>query len=178
MPQHARFLSGGTKMEYAKRKHPRLKQYDYDFGVYFVTICTQDRKCVLSDIDVGRGLAPAVKVRLTPYGAVAQEQLLALESRYPSVYIDRYVIMPNHIHILICFTDTAAGASPRPTLPDVICAYKSITTRLCKQIRPISKLFQTSYYDHVIRGETDYLEIVRYIDNNPAKWTEDELYIP
>ena len=164
-------------MERPERKLPRLKEYDYSQGgAYFVTICTQDRKRILSNISVGRGLAPAVTVELTPYGVVAQEQLLKLEERYPSVQIDRYVIMPNHIHILIQFVQ-AAGASPLPTLSDVICTYKSITTRLCRRICPIPKLFQTSFHDHVIRGEADYQEIAQYIVNNPAKWAEDKYYL-
>lgn len=167
-------------VEYPTRRCPRLKEYDYGAGAYFVTICTQNRKCILSKIvshkmtgaDVGEGLAPPVEVRLTPYGTIAQEQLLDLESRYPSIRIHQYVIMPNHIHAIIQIQANcgeAGGASPSPTLMDVIRAFKSITTRMCNKIQPISQLFQRSYYDHVIRCETDYLAIMRYIDENPAK---------
>ena len=85
--------------EVAKRKHPRLDYYDYSSaGAYFITICTQNRCCLLSQI-VGRGLAPAVP-KLTQYGKIAEEQLLLIEKRYPSVKIDKYVIMPNHIDYL------------------------------------------------------------------------------
>ena len=98
-----------------------------------------------------------------------------LEERYPVLRIDRYVIMPNHIHIILIL-DASAGASPRPTVPEIICAYKSITTRECKKVRPIDKLFQTSFYEHVIRGQADYDEIATYIDNNPKQWELDKLY--
>lgn len=163
-----------------RRKHPRLKQYDYaSAGAYFVTICTEKRKPLLSSVSVGRGLAPA-EIHLTKLGRVAEEQLLALEARYDSVFVDKYVVMPNHIHSIILLRGETAGPRPRPTLMDVICAYKSLTTRFCKQVEAFAgkKVFQTSFYEHVIHSEAEYLEIWRYIDNNPAKWTEDEFYIP
>ena len=158
-----------------QRKHPRLKEYDYSTaGAYFVTICTQDKKCLLSHI-VGRGLAPAEN-RYTRYGQIAEEQLLQIEKRFPGVRVDQYVIMPNHIHSIFFMEEDTAGASPRPTVMDVVCAYKSLTTRACKQVQPIEKLFQTSFYEHVIRGQADYDEIAKYICENPAKWQLDKLY--
>ena len=97
-----------------KRKHPRLGHYDYStVGAYYITICTQNRRCLLSRI-VGRGLAPA-EIQYTAYGQIAREQLLLLEQRYPSLKIDQYVIMPNHIHAILLLEETA-GASPRPTI--------------------------------------------------------------
>ena len=98
-----------------------------------------------------------------------------LEQRYPSLKIDQYVIMPNHIHAILLLEETA-GASPRPTIMDIVCAYKSLTTRLCKKVHPIDKLFQTSFYEHVIRGREDYDEIAEYIVNNPKQWELDNLY--
>ncbi len=158
-----------------KRKHPRLKIYDYSStGAYFVTICTENRRCLLSRI-VGRGLAPA-EVELTAYGKISKEQLFLLEDRFACVKIDQYVIMPNHIHVILMMDDEAAGASPRPTVMDVICAYKSLTTKKCKELQPIDKLFQTSFYEHVIRNGTDYKETVKYIYENPMRWYYDELY--
>lgn len=160
---------------YPKRKHPRLPHFDYSTaGVYFITICTQNRRCLLSEV-VGRGLAPA-GLSLTEYGKIAEEQLHLIPKRYPYVRIDHYVIMPNHIHVLLCLTGETAGESPRPTLTDIVCAYKSLTTRACKKHMPIDKLFQVSFYEHVVRNETDYGEIARYIQGNPARWHEDTLY--
>ena len=151
-----------------QRKHPRLKDYDYSTpGAYFVTICTQNKQCLLSHI-VGRGLAPA-KIEYTQYGVIAQEQLFLLEKRYPNLRIGHYVIMPNHIHAILILDETA-GASPRPTLTDIVSAYKSLTTRQCKKVQPIDKLFQTSFYEHTIRNQQDYNEVWEYIDHNPQKW--------
>ena len=110
-----------------KRKHPRLKSYNYSTaGAYYITICTHNKQCLLSQI-VGRGLAPA-EIQYTACGKIAEEQLFLLERRYPSLTVDQYVIMPNHIHAILILSD-AAGASPRPTITDVVCAYKSLTTK-------------------------------------------------
>ena len=161
-----------------KRKHPRLDNYDYSSaGAYFVTICTQNRRCVLSRI-VGRGLAPAETdgVENTAFGKIAQEQLLSLEKRYPGLGVDKYVIMPNHIHAILILKGDAAGASPRPTIMDIICTYKSLTTKECKKIGFSEKLFQTSFYEHIIRDQKDYEEIKTYIYENPMRWFYDELY--
>lgn len=146
-----------------------MRTYDYgSAGAYFVTICTQDRRCILSNI-VGEGLAPPA-VSLMPCGKVADEQVRCLGSRYPTVNVDRYVIMPNHIHMLLTIRKETGGASPSPTLMDVVRTFKSQTTRLCGRGE---KLFQRSFYDHVVRNESDYLEIWNYIDTNPQKWRKD-----
>ena len=144
--------------------------FDYSkSGGYFITICTQDRKCTLSRI-VGRGFTPAAinEVVLTKYGKVAQEQLMLLEKRYCNVKVDRYVIMPDHIHVVFILNDLA-GASPRPTIMDIVCAYKSLVTRECKKHGFVGKLFQTSFYEHIIRNRDDYDACVRYIAENPSK---------
>ena len=89
--------------------------------------------------------------------------------------VDQYVIMPNHIHAILLLEKTAE-VNPRPTITDIVCAYKSLTTRECKKEQPIDKLFQTSFYEHVIRGKNDYDEIAEYIVNNPKQWELGKLY--
>ena len=86
--------------------------------------------------------------------------------------------MPNHFHLLLSIRETA-GTSPRPTLGAMVGACKSTTTRLANQSdgTPGRAIFQTSYHDHIIRSEKDYLDHWNYIDANPAKWSEDEYYI-
>ncbi len=178
--------------ELPRRKHPRLDNYDYSSaGAYFVTICTQDRRRVLSHV-VGRGLAPAgtPKIEYTSFGEIAEKQLFLLEVRYPHLTIDKYVIMPDHIHAImildgkaaeaslchaakdvVCTHESmAAGASPCPTIMDIVCAYKSLTSRECKKNGFDGKLFQTSFYEHIIRGKEDYEEIAKYIYENPMRW--------
>ncbi|MBQ0084413.1 MAG: hypothetical protein KBS52_06595, partial [Clostridiales bacterium] len=113
-------------MEQQIRKPTRLKDYDYSaIGYYFITICTEKRKNLFSRI-VGQGLAPAETI-LTEIGKIAEYQLLNSEKRYPNIKIDKYVIMPNHIHLVFVIKNTAA-ASGRPTVSQIIRAYKSLTT--------------------------------------------------
>lgn len=178
-----------NKVKLVKRKHTRLKCYDYsNNGYYFVTICSNQMKNIFSKIypdNVGRGLAPAEKrygdtiVRLTKIGKIIEEQLLDIENRFDFVKIDEYVIMPNHIHFVIIFQGKTAGASPRPTLTDVICTFKSLTTIKCNKVDNMKgrKVFQTSFYEHVIRNENSYLNIWQYINENPRKWENDKYYI-
>ena len=181
---------------FPKRKHPRLKNYDYSQnGYYFVTICAANRRCVFgTHQSVGRGLAPAENIHhpvgrepapaaqnsrivLTPRGEIAKQQLAALEKRYDFVRVDQYVIMPNHIHMILVL-EGKAGASPRPTLSDILCAYKSLTTRTCNVAfnTPGEKLFQTSFYEKVIRSDEGYFAACQYISENPRKWKNDEYY--
>ena len=116
-------------------------------------------------------------VKLTKYGEIAKQQLFELEKRFENVVIDYYCIMPNHIHAIIMINETAA-ASHRPTLNDVVCSFKSMATRLINKSDNIvgRKVFQSSYYEHIIRNERDLFEIRKYILENPIKWETDEFY--
>ena len=175
-----------------KRKPTRLKGFDYSTaGAYFVTICTRERKKILSDIIripstsaqntsksvVGEGLAPPeYAVQLKPCGKIVQEQLQSIPTRFPSVSVEDYVIMPDHIHAIIFLHRNAGGASPSPTLNDVVCALKSLTSRSCKQRYGIENIFQRSYIDHIIRDREDYETRKKYIRENPTRWMFDPLY--
>ena len=156
------------------RKHPRWKSYDYSRkGAYFITIYTDRKRKLLSDV-VGRGLAPA-EVELSDLGKIFQRQLLDMEKRFPFLTVGEYVIMPNHVHVILFF-DEAAGASPRPTGMDVVCALKSLTVRECRKNGFKGSLFQTSFHDHIIRDNDDYVKHKNYILENPRLWHLDEMY--
>ena len=158
-------------MQLFKRHPTRLADFDYRTAAFcFITICIQNRRCILSRI-VGEGLAPPAP-ELTPLGKVAEEELLNLPNRFPSVSIDKYVIMPNHIHIILTLADTGERDFS-PSVSSVIGAYKSITTRKSGYGR---NLFQRSFYDHIIRAQEDYWAIWKYIDENPVKWQLDKFY--
>ena len=87
--------------EYTKRKAPRLQNFDYNScGAYFITICTENRRCILSNI-VGTGVLDCPRVELTKYGEIAEKYIKQLDEFYNHISIDSYVIMPNHIHILL-----------------------------------------------------------------------------
>ena len=154
-------------MESPKRKPNRLCEYHYSQnGAYFVTVCTQDRKKILSSI-VGDGF-PVPK----PCGIIAEEFIRQIHVKYPSVAVDNYVIMPDHIHLLLRFDWNLGTENPSPTLGNVIGWFKyQVTKQVDMQIcLNGAKLFQRSYYDHVIRNQQDYDEIWQYIENNPRKW--------
>ena len=147
-----------------ERKRNRLCNYDYgQNGAYFITICTKDRKQILSKI-VGDGFP----VPNLP-GRIAEEMIEQVMIRYPSVSVDKYVIMPDHIQLLLRIEGTG---NPSPTLGNVIGWYKYQTTKRINQTDATQGLqvFQRSYYDHVIRNQQDYDSVWEYIENNPRKW--------
>ena len=174
-----------NKKEFPKRKPTRLKNFDYSSaGAYFVTICTKDRKPILSDIikPVGVGAFDDPQIRLTETGKVVEKYLLSSENIH-GVKINKYVIMPNHIHIIIFLRSGSYdnGSSeqfivpaPTPTnemLPHVISTFK----RFCNKELG-NNIFQRGYYEHIIRDREDYATRVKYILENPLRWYYDELY--
>ena len=174
--------------ELPKRKDIRLKNYDYSSaGAYFVTICVKDRKRILSDIikpsTVGVGalddpLTP--QIQLTEIGKITEKYLLSSEN-IPGVKINRYVIMPDHIHaIIFLYPDQYAmrkdGSSRAPTptnemLPHIVSTFK----RFCnKEIG--NSIFQRGYIEHIVCDREDYETRVKYIYENPIRWQHDHLY--
>ena len=162
-------------MEEKRRKSTRLKGFDYSSnGVYFITICTANMECILSSIKiVGEGLRALPKIKLTEIGEEVKNSVEYSNSKYENINIEKYVIMPNHIHLLIAINNHRGGRGD-PPLQDVIRDIKSYTTH-----KYGSTLWQRSYYDHIIRNEEDYLHHLQYIEENPKKWIigKDEYYI-
>lgn len=157
-------------MELPKRKPTRLKEYDYSSpGAYFVTICTKNRKELLSEIIVGEGLGTLPQNKLTPTGEVVEKSIQYINNNYNGVKIDKYVIMPNHIHLIVTLDNS--GGDRTPPLHKVIGQLKSYTTNKFNNI-----LWQRSYHDHIIRGEQDYRKIWEYIDTNIIRWEKDCFY--
>ena len=165
-------------MDLPKRKPNRLSYYDYSTpGAYFITICTVNKAPILSKI-VGGGAFDAPLVRLTEEGRIAQRYILSGKN-IQGVTVHKYVIMPNHIHIILIVShDAICGPSraPAPTNA-VVPHFVSTLKRFCHRDAG-KKLFQRSYHDHVIRNESDYLRIWEYIDINPSNWVTDCFYTP
>jgi len=154
-------------MDQTVRKPNRIADYDYSqTGAYFVTICTQDRRPILSDI-VGDG-SPVPKSA----GKIAEDHILLIPEKYPCVTVDKYVIMPDHIHLLLQIHRKSGTGDPSPTLGNIIGWYKyQVTKQIGLYInRPGEKVFQRSYYDHVIRNQKDFNKVWEYIEYNPRKW--------
>jgi len=146
------------------RKKIRLEGYDYSQnGAYFITICTQKRLHLFGEIEeaVGQGLCSC---RLTPSGEVIEKEWQSLSQRYPHITFDNFVVMPNHIHAIISInwdSEARQEQSPCPTIGDIICAYKSITTKLCNKNDNIigRKIWHFRFHDHIIRNEAEYYNI-------------------
>ena len=139
-------------MNLPKRKHPRLKEYDYSQnGAYFVTICTKGKKPVLSQIDLNN-----YSVKLLKYGYIVDKLICSISKAYPNISVINYVIMPNHLHLLLIFTKNKGGGmgSSRPTTLNLM-------------VRGLN----------IIRNKRDFLIHYKYIDNNPAKWALDKYYV-
>lgn len=170
------------------RKQMRLKNYDYSQnGCYFITICTENKKPILSKIvtvECGNS-AHRKEIILNNYGRVVEKYINSIHSAYNTVFVENYIIMPNHIHILLLIdtygqprvrvsgvdlcedkaaTESADEKRLAPTVSNVISAFKHITNR-----KVGFNLWQSSFYDHIIRNETDFQNTWNYIEYNALK---------
>lgn len=159
-----------------KRKTNRLKQFDYSQnGAYFITICTHNRKEILSQINAGDG-SPVPK--LTIYGDIVLKLINEISNKYPNVIVDKYVIMPNHIHIILAIINHNGTGDPSPTISNIVAWLKYTSTKEMNSLKKSAgtRIFQRSFYDHIIRNEADYLNIWQYIEDNPLRWHDDKYY--
>ncbi len=176
------------------RKKIRLSGYDYSQdGIYFITICARDRENIFARIDVGAGLASArqtnnpqfsdnnrkTQIDLTDIGHIIEKQWNEIPNRFIGVSLDEFIIMPNHVHGIL-IVKQRADARPAPTIGDVICAFKSeCAMEYLKHIKTnnlnsCGKIWQRSFYDHIIRNDESLKKIRDYIRNNPLNWEEDK----
>ena len=154
------------------RRSIRLKGYDYaQAGLYFITICVQNRECMFGEIIDG-------KMILNDAGKMIENEWINLKKRYENIELHEFITMPNHFHGIL---EIVVGAAP--TVGDMMGAFKSISTveyiRGVKNLnwQPFNgKLWQRDYYEHIIRDERAYENISNYIVNNPAKWAADKFY--
>ena len=163
-------------MEQLERKPNRLREYDYSqTGAYFITICTQNRKRILSQINVGTGVLDCPQIQLLKHGEIADNYIRQLNDFYEHISVDQYVIMPDHIHILLT-VQNGQSRTPVPTNEkeggnknSTVSKFVSTLKRFCNKEFG-ENIWQSRYYDHVIRNQKDYDEIWQYIENNPRKW--------
>ncbi|RJO62975.1 MAG: transposase [Dehalococcoidia bacterium] len=160
----------------------RLQGYDYSqSGAYFITVCTYNRQCLFGDI-VNR------EIRLNEFGKVIAGEWLKSSKMRKELIMDEYVVMPNHFHgIVFINRDNNLGRGVWPYAPTLhgtspysigafVQGFKSTITRQINELRhaPSSPVWQRNYYEHVIRDDDDLNRIREYIENNPARWDEDE----
>ena len=156
-----------------KRKKNRLENYDYSScGAYFITVCTLGRKKYFWK-NVGAIIDRPPKIELSSNGKIVDEAIQNITSIYPSLSLESYVIMPNHIHLLLRVrVDEYGRPMVAPTMSQVV---KQLKGFVSKQVG--ISIWQKSFYDHIIRNREDFEEHLRYIYENPIRWYYDELYI-
>jgi len=176
-------------MKYDPEKHHRrsirLKGYNYSrAGAYFVTICTQNRKCLFGDIVNG-------EMVLNEHGKIVESVWNDLPNHYAHIELDCHIVMPNHFHGIVSLTNDVGAIHESPLqmtvsqrrnmiLPKLIGRFKMLTSKRINQTRntPGAKLWQRNYYEHIVRDENELGRIRQYIMDNPAKWESDRNYQP
>lgn len=168
-----------------QRKSPRLRGYDYSHeGAYFVTICTHERRSLFGFINKSEMVSGAL-------GEIASKCWFKIPDHFPSVELDAFIVMPNHVHgilVLQTTTDTPQinpistvgtrySASAQPQLGKIINAYKGAVTRFAKQAGLFrDPIWQSRYHDHIIRDEKALNYIRHYVHDNLARWETDKFY--
>lgn len=175
-------------MKLPERKRNRLQDYDYgQNGAYFITFCTQNKERLLWNQmeTVGEHSVlpldnPPVEGEsfdlpsLSKYGEIVENAINIIPHKYSMISVEKYVIMPNHVHLLLKIhndDDRSGSTMCTPTISKVVKHLKEYVT---KQIG--IPIWQRSFHDHVIRNQDDYRLIWDYIDTNPLKWKQDFFY--
>ena len=149
-----------------KRKDIRIPNFDYSTpGAYFITVCTANREKIFWNC-VGADIIRPQNVPLSAAGKIVAQAIQQIPNHYENVSVDKYGIMPDHIHLILRIeSDIIGRILSAPTVSTVVGSMKRWVSR---QIgRPI---WQKSFYDHGIRNQQDYDEIWQYIENNPLKY--------
>ena len=142
-----------------RRNSLRLPEYDYhSAGAYFVTVCSRNRACLFGEIVEGR-------MRLNRTGQIVETCWRRIPSHLPSVTLDAFIVMPNHVHGIVLLNDRATQVSP---VRLVVGAFKACASRNAG-VPP----WQRGYFDRIIRDEPELALARRYVADNPLKWAID-----
>ena len=156
-------------MDLPKRKNIRLNDYNYSSnGAYFITICTKNKENLLWKNVGANCVRPLDQLPLSKIGIAIENEIYKLNTVYENIKVDKYQIMPNHIHLIIFIYEDSNGRTQfAPTISRIIKQFKGSIT---KQIE--FSIWQKSFYDRIIRNEKEYQEVWNYIHNNPLKYLE------
>lgn len=170
------------------RRSVRLRDYDYSqAGLYFVTICTFQKACLFGDIRGG-------ELILNKLGQLVRDLWLYIPVSRANTELDAFVVMPNHLHGIIQIDDIDSEQNranrsraegvftttlPSGSLGATIGQFKSVVTKRSRALPnlPTSPIWQRNFYEHIIRDESTLNDIRKYILDNPARWTDDNLYV-
>jgi len=155
------------------RRSIRLQGYNYAHpGAYFITVCTQDRKCLFGEIING-------EVQLNPFGDVVVEEWIKTARVRKDIELDSFVVMPNHFHGIIGLLDSPTIGMPSGpvsgSIGAIIGQFKSVASKRINGMKgtPGSPVWQRNYYEHVIRNQNELNKIREYIHSNPPQWALD-----
>ncbi len=155
-----------------RRKWPRLRGFDYgQEGFYFITICTFSRACLF-------GAAAQGRVDLSPVGEVVARCWFGIPQHCPHVDLDEFVVMPNHVHGILAIVSGADGkleSAGMTGIPTIVGGFKAAVTKEVRAMEGFAstRVWQSRYYEHVIRSEISLRDIRQYIVDNPLKWDLD-----
>ena len=145
-------------MPHPERKPTRIPGYDYATpNYYFVTICTHNKQCLFGSVE-----------QLNGCGQIARDLLLEIPKHYPNASIDKFVVMPNHIHAIIILREPPENCGK--SLSIIMAQYKSAVSKTIGKSFPNRKIWQKSYFDRIIRNDQGYRNAWKYIDENPIRW--------
>ena len=162
------------------RRSIRLCKYNYSqAGLYFITMCTGNRKCLFGNIVDG-------KMSLNNAGQNANECWWKITDHFPNTALHKFIVMPNHVHGIIEITVGANNYSPLPpgtskTIGSIVRGFKIGVTKWFRINMPFEfpvgkPVWQRNYYEHIIRNEKSYRQISEYIQTNRLRWREDRYY--
>ena len=182
-----RLTMSQPKRDHARRKRPSLRWRHWDYarpGAYFVTICVAERRCILGRV-IDEDFMPDA------LGLIVDETWSLLPEYHSRLELGPFVVMPNHVHGVIGLleddprparagrgptpTDPDETLSPRPTLPQIVRSFKSLSARRINLRRGTTgqPVWQRGYHDRVIRSEREFNAIAKYVEANPARWSSD-----
>lgn len=156
-------------MDLPKRKNIRLNDYNYSSnGAYFITICTKNKENLLWKNVGANCVRPLDQLPLSKIGIVIENEIYKLNTVYENIKVDKYQIMPNHIHLIIFIYEDSNGRTQfAPTISRIIKQFKGSITK-----QNGFSIWQKSFYDRIIRNEKEYQSVWNYIHNNPLKYLE------
>jgi REP element-mobilizing transposase RayT len=149
------------------RKLNRLQNYDYSTdGSYFITISSLKKQWIFCDVTNGI-------TTLYEFGFEIEKTIQSMKKSYRNVNVDNYVIMPNHVHLLLTVRENInpIGKSATKNIPYIINSLKTITSKSLG-----FSVWHKSYHDHIVRNAKEYNYINNYINQNPYNWHKDCYY--
>ena len=165
----------------SRRRSIRLRGLDYSNpGCYFITICAFHMRCIFGSIRNARQV-------LSPLGGIVRRCWLEVPYHFPNVDIDAFVIMPNHLHGILVIKERARRAVPlrdnseafqHPVIGSIPTIVRSFKAAVTKMVRDKSgdhaiEVWQSNYFERVLRDGDEFSKASRYIHENPSRWRRD-----